>query len=225
MRQHADRLTAWALMLLFAGGLQSPQALAQPVAEAPPQETAEEKPKTVPLSLAEGDLRVAAPASWKQIKPRNRIIEAELAIPANRKDGDGEEDAKQPAADARLTIMAAGGSVDANLARWAGQFRPEGEAEEPKIERDKLGEMKLTWFDASGTFLDSPRGPFGPKVEMPGHRMMAAILETGGLGNYFFKLVGPTELIEENAEAFRAMVASAEKTNSEETGDKTGPAE
>ena len=39
--------------------------------------------------------------------------------------------------------------------------------------------------DVSGTFLDRP-GPFAPPVERPGHRMLAAIIETPD-ANYFIK--------------------------------------
>jgi len=173
--------------------------------EKPDEPNKTDKPeKTVPVLLSEGDLRVAVPESWKQVKPRNRIIEAEISVPGKTKD--------DPTG--RLTIMPSGGSIQANLARWAGQFRPgEGEKpQEPEIEEESVGEMKLTIFDSSGTFIDSPRGPFGPKVEKPKHRMVAGILQTGDVGNYFFKLVGPADLVKQHNKAFRTMLKSAEKT-------------
>lgn len=200
-------LTMGLLIATLAASLASPclaqPATAEPAAAAEP-EAKEAAAKTVPLVLAEGELSVEAPVDWKQVKPRNRIIEAELAIAGKTPEAPG----------GRLTVMAAGGSVEANLARWGGQFRAT-EAGKPKIDTssETVAGMKLTWFDAKGTYLQSLRGPFGPKVEKPGYRMMAAILQTGGSGNYFFKLVGPADLIEPNAEAFKQMVKSASKTD------------
>ena len=169
---------------------------------------AEPEEKTVPLVVADGDLTLAVPESWKQVKPRNRIIEAEISVPGKTKD--------DPTG--RLTIMPSGGSLEANLARWAGQFRPgaAGQNPEPEIDEETVGTMKLIVFDASGTFVDSPRGPFGPKVEKPKHRMLAGILQTGDVGNYFFKLVGPAELVERHNKAFRKMLMTIEKSKSDD---------
>lgn len=176
-------------------------AVAQPAAEAPAGEAT--AAKTASLTLADGALTVDAPTAWKQVKPRNRIIEMELAIPGVTADATG----------GRLTVMAAGGSIQANIARWAGQFRS-GADGKPKTETttESLGGMKLTLFDGAGTYLDSPRGPFGPKVEKADYRMVAAILETSGSGNYFFKLVGPKSVIDGHADAFRQMIRSVEKS-------------
>lgn len=161
------------------------------------------------LSLADGALSATAPGEWLKVKPRNRIIEAEIKVPASSESGDTSDGAEAPFG--RLTVMAAGGSVDANIARWRGQFRF-GAGDEPTVEKAEVNGMAVTWFDAAGTFLDSPRGPFGPKVEKADHRMLAAIMQTGGEGNYFFKLVGPTAVIDGNADAFKEMVESVEKT-------------
>ncbi len=168
------------------------------------ESTAKKQPaETSPLALAQNHLQVLVPKSWKQVKPRNRIIEVEIAVALE----DQGEDSPPPA---RLTVMASGGSIKANLARWVGQFRPADD--EPKIDEKQVNGMKLTTFDASGTYLDSPRGPFGPKEEKPGYRMLAGILQTDEVGNYFFKLVGPAEVVQNNADWFLDMLATAEKT-------------
>jgi len=67
------------------------------------------------------------------------------------------------------------------------------------------------FVDISGTFQDSMgRGPFagGKKVAREDYCMNAAIIETGDLGNYFFKFIGPKSVVEPNAEAFKKMVRS-----------------
>lgn len=165
-----------------------------------------ERVKLILHELAEGELTFKAPEDWKPVKRRNNIIEMEFAVP-------GETEEETPG---RLTMMASGGSIEANLARWIGQFKGTGAGtnrERAKIEKEKVAGMPLTILDISGTFMDSMRGPFGPKVEKPDHRMIAGILQTGSVGNYFFKFVGPASLVEANSEAFRDLLKSATKQN------------
>lgn len=163
--------------------------------------------ETVPrdVTLADGALVFTAPAEWKSVEPANRIIEHELAVPA----ADGKAEGAS-----RLTIMAAGGSVEANIARWVGQFKgTEGGADRSAAKTEKLdiAGMSATLVDLSGTYVDSPRGPFGPKVERPDYRLVGAIVETKGEGVYFFKLIGPDKTVEAGAEQFREVVGTLRK--------------
>ncbi|MEN1679745.1 MAG: hypothetical protein AAGJ46_09130 [Planctomycetota bacterium] len=198
MLRPANPLNATCLMVGVLGLILHQHSQAQSATQAPAKPAAE----SFEVVLAEGALKFTAPGEWKQVRPRNRIIEAEIAVPAEEEGG----------VDGRLTVMAAGGSVRANVDRWRTQFKPGSSGGDAKVEEDEVDGMKLTWFDASGTFMESTRGPFGPKVERPDYRMLAAILQTGGSGNYFFKLTGPADLIEEHAERFRAMVSSTERS-------------
>ena len=47
--------------------------------------------------------------------------------------------------------------------------------------------------DMSGTYLDKPGGPFTPgaPIERKKYRMLAGVVTTKQLGNYFFKFYGP----------------------------------
>ncbi len=153
------------------------------------------------IDLAGGTLAADAPKAWTAVPPKSRILEKELAVTAP---------AGSEAAAARLTIMAAGGSVKANLDRWVGQFK-ETEGDGAKQEKLEAGGMPATLLDVSGTYLESSGGPFGPKTPRPGYRMLGAIVETGDSGNYFFKLVGPQETLEPQAKAFKKMVESVRK--------------
>lgn len=172
---------------------------------------AEAKPEElVSIELGEGAIVVQAPKRWARVKPRNRLIEVELAV--TNKPAEEEQAAEEPVI-ARLTVMAAGGSVEQNIARWIGQFTgtEAGAArEKAKVEKQPLGSDTLHTVDISGTFMDSLRGPFGPKVEKPDHRLLAGILDTEKHGKYFFKLIGPSKVVEQNAKAFRQMLKSAE---------------
>ncbi|HEX5104976.1 MAG TPA: hypothetical protein VFV87_14250, partial [Pirellulaceae bacterium] len=42
---------------------------------------AEEKPAETAFTIGEGKLALKAPAGWKKVQPRSRIIEAEFEIP------------------------------------------------------------------------------------------------------------------------------------------------
>lgn len=158
--------------------------------ELPPQE----------VKVADGRLILQVPGVWKQVKPRSRLVEVEFTIPEADKDvGAG-----------RMTIMASGGSVEDNVARWIGQFRTaDGKAieEVEPVELEANG-LKVTTLDLSGTYRDMSRGPFGPATELPDHRMLGAIIPTEGAGTYYVKLYGPSATIEKAAEKFAEMVKS-----------------
>lgn len=193
---HRIRLTTLAILLTASAGV-----LAQnPATTAPPAETEQQKPKPpVDVELAEGKLVLPAPAGWKQVKARNRIIELEFTVPAKEVDGDS----------GRFTVMPSGGSIKANVARWVGQFKnhvPPKEGQVGDVKELEADGMPVHYVDLSGDFQDSPRGPFGPKVEKKDYRMLGAILESKESGNYFFKLVGPQALVADQVKDFEKMI-------------------
>jgi hypothetical protein len=167
------------------------------ISRAPAQE---EKQAGQQVTLADGKISLAAPADWKKQQPSVRIIEAEFAIPAV----DGDKN------DGRLTIMAAGGSVEANIDRWVGQFsQPDGKStkDQTKTEKITVDGQEVHLVDISGTYKDQ-RGPFAPAQTYENYRMVAAIVSTKDAGRYFLKLYGPQKTIAANEEAFRKMVES-----------------
>jgi hypothetical protein len=115
-----------------------------------------------------------------------------------------------------MTVMGAGGSVDANIDRWLGQFQTEnGEKltkDKAKVEKLKIGGQDAVIVDMSGTYLDKPGGPFAPgaPVERKKYRMLAGVVMTKQLGNYFFKFYGPEKTVEANENAFKKMLESLE---------------
>ena len=152
------------------------------------------------FTIANGAFSLEAPAGWKQVPPKSGIVETEFAVPS---EGD--------AAPGRMTVMGAGGSVQANVDRWYGQFtQPDGSATKDKATTKtlKIAGCTITLVDVSGTFKDMPGGPFagGQAVERPGYRMLAAIVETPDKGSYFLKFYGPGATVATHAEGFRKMV-------------------
>jgi len=150
------------------------------------------------ISLAEGRYTLTAPEEWKREEPRSRIIEHEFSVPA----AEGDE---QPG---RMTIMAAGGSIDANIERWYAQFKQPGggaTADVAKKEQKEIGDVTVHLVDISGTFIDRPN-PMAAGVDREGYRMLAAILAGDKIGQYFVKFYGPAKTVEEQQQAFAEMI-------------------
>jgi len=127
------------------------------------------------------------------------MVETEFAIPS---EGDA------PAG--RMTVMGAGGTVQANVDRWAGQFtQPDGGDTKDKVSTKKLeiAGCQVTIVDVAGTYKDMPGGPFagGQTIQRPGYRMLAAIVESQG-GNYFLKFYGPAATVAAHADGFMKML-------------------
>ncbi len=177
----------------------------QPATKPDPKADPKIDPK---IELADGKLLLQAPASWVRKAPRNRIVEHEFAIPA----------AKDDPEEGRLTVMGAGGDVDANIERWINQFdQADGSATKnqvPEADRKKtIAGLEVRFVDLMGTFKDSPR-PLDPTVvpvQKPNYRMLAAIVTAPKLGNYFFKFYGPRQTVSDHAEEFRKMIGGLEK--------------
>ena len=163
-------------------------------------------PESRVFTIADGGFSLQAPAGWQRVQPKSGIVETEFAIPSEGTAADG-----TPAQPGRMTVMGAGGTVQANIDRWYGQFtQPDGSETKTKATTKKLelAGCKVTLVDIPGTYKDSPGGPFagGRTVERPDYRMLAAIVETADRGNYFLKFYGPAKTVTTHADGFRTMV-------------------
>jgi hypothetical protein len=155
-------------------------------------------------TIAAGKFELTAPANWIVKQPRVRIIDSEFEAP--KAEGDDRP--------GRITVMGAGGSIDANIDRWIGQFtQPDGSSskEAAKVKKLTVAGQAVHVVDIAGTYLDKP--PFaGGGVERKDYRMLAAIIETtqGGkkTGNYFIKFIGPAHTVADNEAGFQKMIES-----------------
>ena len=95
-----------------------------------------------------------------------------------------------------------GGSTQANIDRWKGQFQGE-----PKVETKsmKYGDTVVTIIHATGTYLDGP--PFGQKTPRDGYALLGAIVE-GKTAPVFLKMTGPDAAVKAATAAFEKLVAS-----------------
>ncbi len=155
----------------------------------------------IKISVAGGKLNFSVPGTWKKKTPAVNMIESEFEIP----NVEGED------LPGRMTIMGAGGSVDANIDRWIGQFiQPDDSAtkDKTKIEKKKIADHDVNIVAISGTYLDGGMRPFGPKTEREDYVMLAAIIEMPEGGLYFIKSYGGKKTMEDNKKGFMKMIDS-----------------
>lgn len=186
----------WTLVILTALTL-------SPVVRGAEEEAGAE---TRTIEVARGRMRLTAPENWQRRKPATRIVEHEFAAPA----------AEGDKAEARITVMGAGGGVQANIDRWIDQFvQPDGSASKDKaqIAKKKIGDVEVHTVSIDGTYKDRPGGgPFTntPVVLREDYRMLSAILVTEKMGQYFFKMYGPKKTVDAQEQAFQQMLDSLE---------------
>jgi hypothetical protein len=152
---------------------------------------AEEKGTVVDLD----GIKAAAPASWKEEAPSNKMRFAQFRIKA--KEGD----------DAELVIFKGlGGGAKQNVDRWKGQFiPPEGKTADDvaKVSDIMIGGKKAVRLDISGTYKFKA-APFDPnsKEERKPHYKMVAIYFDGPQDVYQIKLTGPEKVVDEHMKEF-----------------------
>jgi hypothetical protein len=103
-----------------------------------------------------------------------------------------------------------GGSVEANLDRWYGQFQqPDGGStrERAKVTKSKAGELSITRVDVGGTYNAPVRPGAAERHNEPDYRMLAAVVE-GLSGPWFIRFLGPAKEVEAGSGSFDAFLRS-----------------
>ncbi len=132
------------------------------------------------------------PGAWSEARSPSAMRLATYAVP--RAQGD--------AVDAELSVSRAGGSTDANIQRWIGQFDDAGK--EVTRERQVNG-LKVTSVEVAGTYAGGAMMPSGGGGRHPKYALLGAVVETEGT-SYFFKLTGPAATVRAAHAAFDAML-------------------
>jgi hypothetical protein len=99
-----------------------------------------------------------------------------------------------------------GGSAEANIDRWKGQFEGSKDAA-AKVEKRTIHGLKVTTLDVSGAYtgMGGPSAPQGPPKQ--GYRLLGALVE-GPQGTIFFKFAGPLKTVAQNQSAFEKMLST-----------------
>ncbi|HVS16784.1 MAG TPA: hypothetical protein VMV46_22965 [Thermoanaerobaculia bacterium] len=136
------------------------------------------------------------PAGWTPEVPSSAMRAAQVVVPGSGGPG-------------QMVLFyfgpGQGGGVEANLQRWVGQMAAEP-GTQPTRDAFTSGPYQVTWMEMAGTLKASQIGSF-PATDMPGYRMLAAVVE-GENGPWFFRAVGPDATLAEQRDAFLAMIRS-----------------
>lgn len=162
-----------------------------------PKEEPKEQKKVETVLVKIGGVEYPVPKSWVEQEPSSQMRVAQFGIP--KAEGD-----KGKIELVVFYFQGGGGSVEDNIKRWVGQFKPlDGEE---KVEKVEHATLKITLLDATGTYENKPF-PMAPRGElMKDWRMLAAVVETPDEGPYFFRMVGPKASIEAQRESFVKML-------------------
>jgi hypothetical protein len=131
------------------------------------------------------------PEGWNQVPPSNPMRLAELRVPATSGD---------PAQASVVTFSTAGGDVQANIARWAGQVSDaSGKPSEPIVQTRTVQGLRVHITEMTGTYTGMSEAP------RPDWTLRGAMVETPG-GLLFVKMTGPAEPMAAAGPAFESMI-------------------
>ena len=107
--------------------------------------------------------------------------------------------------DTDLSVVRAGGTPEANIERWVGQFDNAGK----DVRTVKLVHgLKVTIVEVKGAFLGGGMTADNTPSSHPGWALLGAIVEARDMP-YFFKMTGPAKSVAAARPAFDALIASA----------------
>ena len=142
-----------------------------------------------------GGLTMPKPVTWVWTAPSMQFRALQYAVPALG--------VNAPAAELVFSVFPAGdgGPVDANLDRWANQFRSGAAAAESKRSQATVNGMQVSRVESMGDYMG-----MGAAAPRPGYMQLGAIVQAPGR-TVFMKVVGPQATVESNRAAFEAMIA------------------
>ncbi len=147
----------------------------------------------------------SAPSGWVKEQPASNFRQDQFRLP--RAEGDPD--------DAEMAVFyfgpGQGGTVEANIQRWIGQFSEPGGGsvqDDAQTSQRTVNGQTVTILDVRGTYQASGMGPMTPPGEpRPDYRLLAAIIETSS-GPWFFKLTGPQNTVSKWEESFDQFVGT-----------------
>ncbi|MGQ0634976.1 MAG: hypothetical protein ACT4QC_10220 [Planctomycetaceae bacterium] len=168
---------------------------------------ADDAPATGTREVKAGELKLLAPAKWKENPEVRQPRVAEFQAPAA--EGDSEA--------AVVVVFYFGpqgaGGVRENIGRWVDQFEREGRA--AKFSVGEAPQGKYTLVDLTGTYNKSIGPPIQRKTKsMPGWRVINVLLETNS-GPYYLKIDGPEKTVAATEASFRTMFGAKKDTEKE----------
>ena len=146
-----------------------------------------------PGAFPQATLQWKAPARWQLVPNASTMRIATYRIP--RAAGDP--------VDAELSIIRAGGTVEANADRWVGQFDAAGQSSAKRSTRT-VGSLQVTIVETRGTYSGGMVKEAAPTSDWA---LLGAIVATPDMP-HFFKLTGPAKSVAAARAEFDAFVGS-----------------
>ena len=154
-----------------------------------------------PATFTVSEFKFQRPAKWEWVETTSPMRKAQLKVTAADKTNSAE-----------IVFFhfgpANGGGVTANVERWFTQFQEPREKIGAKTEDTTIGQRKVTFVRAEGTYLSGMPG--GARTAQAGSALRGAIIESDA-GNVFVKMTGPAALVKSSEDEFRKMIESALK--------------
>lgn len=180
-----------------------PQTQTSPPAAEAPQADAQGEPQgmppagmVAPPTATDPGMTWTVPKNWlTQITGGMRL--ATYIVPGPAKDTDAE-------CAVYYFGPGAGGGVDANLARWEGEF---GTSEARDVKHRDVNGIKLSVISLRGTFSGHAMKSGEESGPHANWGLLGAIAE-GPHGDVFFKMTGPAKTIDAAGKPFDAMLSS-----------------
>jgi len=146
-------------------------------------------------------LKWTAPAGWKSEGSRP-MRAATYTIPPAAGDMDAGECAVY------FFGAGQGGTVEANIARWKGQFRaPQGGPVDGQVRKRTVHGLPVTSLDVSGVYSGMGGPMAASKTVKPGYRLLGAVVEGPG-GAVFVKFTGPARTVAAHQPKFEQLLSS-----------------
>jgi hypothetical protein len=153
-----------------------------------------------PSIFTVSELRFERPEQWEWVEARSSMRKAQLRIP----NPDGEP--------GEVVFFhfgpGNGGGTQANIERWFRQFREERDAIHARTEEATVGDSKVTYVFAEGTYLSGMPG--GAQTPKAGYALAGAIIEDPA-GHVFVRLTGPKSLVGSSVPEFKKMIGGAKR--------------
>lgn len=132
-------------------------------------------------ALAATTITWKVPERWQQMPNTSSMRLATYRVP--RAAGD--------TADADVSVMQAGGTVEANADRWVAQFGPDAKSKS-KVTKKKIANYDVTIVEAAGTYGGMAGAGAKPEENAA---LLGAIVSTPDMP-HFFKITGPKKTVE-----------------------------
>jgi hypothetical protein len=105
-----------------------------------------------------------------------------------------------------------GGSVEANMTRWIGQFtQADGSETKAKRSETDYNGVQVSLVEATGMFAGGMAMPGAPQPTALPDAMLLGAIAKGPEGSVFFKLTGPRDAVEGTRTGFEGLLKSLKK--------------